>query len=205
MNKINFEDFLKITKLYEMKTVSRATHNKYFCEKSHSQISRYETNAEHIYSCLKLADYFLTNEEEFKGLDRLKVYELLMYHDDIEIEVGDVALSDKKGRVEKEQNEIYAIPHLMKKYPIELALKFKHLDKEFRNNFSKEAQFAHAIDKLDPTIQSLNHKEKFGSETGFTKENMIKWQRKTFEFSPTLLLYFDTLLNYIEELGYYED
>ncbi|MFP4402448.1 MAG: HD domain-containing protein [Candidatus Nanoarchaeia archaeon] len=188
-----------------MKKITRATVNKYYCEKSNTQISRNETNAEHVYSCLKLADYFLTQEEEFRDLDRLKVYELLMYHDDIEIQVGDMTLSNRQGRLEKEQREIESIPILMKKYPFQLAQKFEQLDKEFRYFKSKESQFAHAIDKLDPTIQSLKYKEIFGNKTGFTKENMILWQQSAFEFSPTLMRYYYQLLDYMEEGEHFED
>jgi len=51
---------------------------------------RRESAAEHSWSCLLLADPFLSSCEE--PLDRLKVYELLLYHDVVEIIVGDSPL-----------------------------------------------------------------------------------------------------------------
>jgi len=43
--------------------------------------------------------------EEFKDLDRLLVYDLLLYHDDVEIETDDTCISNREKRKNKEQNE----------------------------------------------------------------------------------------------------
>lgn len=58
----------KLRKLYQLKRVERAN----------SVSLRRESSAEHSWSCLILADYFLSQMQNSK-LDRLKVYELLMY------------------------------------------------------------------------------------------------------------------------------
>ena len=60
------EDLQKLRKLYHLKNVERANTVK----------DRKESSAEHSWSCLILADYFLTKMQNHH-LDRLKVYELL--------------------------------------------------------------------------------------------------------------------------------
>lgn len=56
----DFWDFLKLTELYKLKKIDRNSSNNYFETKTKIHISRKETVAEHVYSCLKLADYFFS-------------------------------------------------------------------------------------------------------------------------------------------------
>lgn len=71
------DELQRIRKLYKLKSVYRDS----------SVGNRKESSAEHSWSCLMLADYFI--EKMNLKIDRIKVYELLMYHDLVEIEAGD--------------------------------------------------------------------------------------------------------------------
>jgi len=86
-------DLKKLRKFYELKNIQR----------TNSVGNRKESPAEHSWSSLILADYFLTRSN--MKLDRLKVYELLMYHDVVEIECGDICISKEKERENKKENE----------------------------------------------------------------------------------------------------
>lgn len=55
--------------------------------------NRKESTAEHTWSAMILADFFLTKTEI--KLDRLKIYELLMYHDVAEIYARDTPFIPK--------------------------------------------------------------------------------------------------------------
>ncbi len=199
-----FNDFLKILETYKLKQVSRSSSNNYFCDKTKQQIQRKETTAEHIYSTLKLANYFLDTYNEFKNLDKIKIYELIMYHDDIEIAVGDINISDRNARIEKEQNEINSLNQFSQKYPITLRNNLKKLDFEYRDNNSKEANFAHAMDKFDALIHELQYPNDWGSHTGFTEDNVRKWFGKSFEHSEIFKYYFENILKYCRERKYFE-
>lgn len=205
MDKEKFLNFLKIREIYKLKNVTRGTSNKYNCEKENRKIERKETTAEHIYSSLKLADFFFENEEEFKNLDRLKVYELLMYHDDIEIEVGDVPISDTKARKTKEKEEVEGIFSLASKYPEKIKNKFIKLDEEFREQKTSESKFALAIDKLDAMIHELSYPEDWGEKTGFIEKNLREWHKGKFEHSKTFTEYFEELMNYLNQNKYFEN
>lgn len=83
------KDLNPVRYFYKLKSVNR--HN--------SQGSRKESSAEHAWSCLILADYFM--EKVKQKLDRVKVYEMLLYHDVVEIKTGDVNIIDEHKRKNK--------------------------------------------------------------------------------------------------------
>ncbi|NQZ85538.1 MAG: HD domain-containing protein [Nanoarchaeales archaeon] len=205
MDKELFKDFLKTTKFYELKYVARKSSCIYFDSHLKKDIVRGETTAEHVYSSLKLADYFISNFSEFKNLDKLKVYEILMYHDDCEITVGDVCISDTKNRINKEINELKGVKILAQQYPNILSKKLLDLDLEYRNLKSDEAIFCKAIDKIDTTIHELKYPGDWGSAKGFGYDDMNNYFRKYFEFSVVFMDVFEELLIYLTENNYFEN
>ncbi len=97
-------NLFNIRKFYQLKHV----------ERNAPVGKRKESPAEHSWSCLILADYFLNKMKKKDGeaLDRLKVYELLMYHDVVEIEAGDICISKEEKRKTKEAKFAKAIDAL---------------------------------------------------------------------------------------------
>lgn len=198
-----FSDFLKITKTYELKYVARKSSSIYVDSHLDKKIVRGETTAEHIYSSLKLADYMISNFDEFETIDKLKVYEILMYHDDCEIEVGDVCVADSQVRIDKEKCELEGVKILSDKYPEVLKNKLLSLDDEYRSLTSSEAQFAKAIDKLDAIVHELKYPCDWGSHKGFGYDDVNKYFRKYFEFSSSFMMIFERLLVYLNENRYF--
>jgi len=141
------ETINKLRKLYELKGVERVG----------PVGERKESPAEHTWSALIIADYFL-NIVNDPTLDRLKIYELIMYHDVVEIECGDVAIDDyegRKGKVEKEKKAA----HVLKEHlPEALGAKFHALFEEFEARETREAKFAKACDQCDSTFHFLDYK-----------------------------------------------
>ncbi len=197
----NFENFLKIIETYKLKQIARNCSNFYHDSKEKIDYKRKETTAEHVYSCLKLADFFLDTEKEFCNLDRAKVMDLLMYHDDIEIITEDTCISDRDKREQKFENEKLAIPELAIKYPNCLKDKLLSLDVEFREKNTVEAKFAEAIDKMDALVHELQYKEDWKPKN-FGAENVIKWFKPSFEYSPTFTKYFELVMKYLRENNY---
>ncbi len=194
----DFSEFLKILNTYKLKGVARKLINSYYDEKDDIEYVRNETTAEHVYSVLKLADFFLTNEPEFKDLDRLHCYELLMYHDDIEIIAQDICILDIEGRKTKEVEELNSIPILAKLYPQNISEKFVKLDLEYRENITPEAKFVKSIDKLDGINQALIGISDW-TKSGVTQEVWIKLYEPHFSYSPTFMYYFQELFKYLKE------
>ncbi|MBR9676827.1 HD domain-containing protein [Candidatus Woesearchaeota archaeon] len=186
------EDLLKFRVLNKLKSVYRMN----------SVDNRKESSAEHTYSCLLLADYFFDKIEQ--RLDKQKVYELLLYHDIVEIETGDSPITpDKdhqKARQNKKQNELVAAKELKGKLPKSMQKKFFNLFLEFENEKTVESRFAKAIDTLDAFIHEIDRKEDW---KGWSKKFLVDKKEKYFEEFPLMLELFHKLLNYVEKQGYF--
>ena len=183
------EDLQKLRRLYQLKNVKRAN----------SVGKRKESPAEHTWSCLILADYFLSRTK--KKLDRLKVYELLLYHDVVEIEAGDVNLLDVKKRKEKELREKEAANTLRKTLPSPLNTKFIASFTEFEDCRTPEAKFAKAIDALDAVIHELDYKKDWKN---WTEQFLREKKRPWFAEFPELQQAFAEILDYLGKEGYFK-
>ena len=160
--------------------------------------NRKESPAEHSWSCLILADYFLA---KIKDIDRLKVYELLMYHDLVEIETGDTCISKVKERENKKEVEQEALRILKNKIPLELKDKFVNLFTEFEEQKTREAKFAKAVDALDAEIHLLDYKDDW---KGWTEGFVRKCKEHLFEEFPEMKEVFEKVTVYIREQGFFD-
>ena len=153
--------------------------------------------AEHTWSSMMLADFFL--EKEKLKIDRLKVYELLMYHDLLEIETGDIPILPELKNIDKEEIEKKAKKIFCKKIPEYHAKKFKKLSKEFEERVTLESRFANAVDKLDVIIQILSHKTDL---KGWSKKSIIEKKQKYFVEFPEINKKFKNILKSLECSGH---
>lgn len=162
--------------------------------------NRYESTAEHTWSALMLADYFLTKCTF--PIDRLKVYELLMYHDIVEIHAGDTPMHPHMSRHGKKEREQESAHRLMHEIPSELRDKYAALFAEYESNKTIEAQFAHAMDKLDAEITELDNKHNW---KGWTEKFIRDHKQKYFENFPELQEFFEQLIRFEKENGYLDE
>jgi len=161
--------------------------------------NRRESSAEHSWSCLLLADFLLDFVD--KDIDRLKVYELLMYHDLVEVYAGDVVLHpenvvDKEG---KKKDEEAAALLLKGKLPSSFGSRYSKLYFEYEERKSDEAKFAKAVDALDSMIHELGNKENWKC---WTRDFLVKNKLCYFEDFPRIEKLFFEILGYLEEEGY---
>ena len=159
---------------------------------------RKETTAEHTWACLMLADFFLTKYNF--DLDRLKVYELLMYHDVVEIEAGDTPLHPNINSDGKKEKEEKAAEELKKLLPEHQSKKFELLFDEYENQKTKEARFAKAIDALEAVIHELDYKTDWKD---WTKEFLIEKKEKYFEEFSEIKISFNDIVCFLEDNGYF--
>lgn len=182
------EEIHKLRKFYQLKHVERAG----------SVGIRKESSAEHTWSSLIIADYFLSIMKE--KLDRLKVYELLMYHDVVEIETGDTPIHHVAEREHKKEIEKAASHILKERIPSVLKEKFISLFEEFEEAITKEAQFAKAIDVLDALVHFLDYKEAW---KGWTEQMVRDFHGKKVIYFPETNESFEKLLEYCKLNGYF--
>lgn len=160
---------------------------------------RKESSAEHSWSCLILADY-LINKYNIKA-NRLKIYELLMYHDLAEIYAGDSPLNPNSRNENKKEKELAAAEKLRKELPEKLADKYYSLFIEFEEEKTEEAKFAKLVDVFDAQIHEMDYKSDW---KGWTKEFLLNNKRsKCFDNFPEIKKDFHSLLDYFEKEGYF--
>ncbi len=184
------QNLIQLRELYRLKNIERICSVK----------ERKESSAEHSWSCLVLAEYFLSIIED-KSLDRLKIYELLIYHDLVEIESGDIPWTDLEKRKGKKETEKAAFERLKSKLPLPLKAKIIQLFQEYAENKTKETKFALAIDALDAIIQELDYKADW---KGWSEEFLKKTKSHLFKDFPELKQFFEGLMEYAKEQGYFK-
>lgn len=160
---------------------------------------RKESSAEHSWSALMLADYLM--EKYGFGLDRLKVFELLLYHDVVEIEAGDEPLHPDRDERDKQEKEMLAARALAKKFPDAIAQRYLDLFEEYEAMETKEAKFAKMVDAFDAEIHEVDYKEDW---KGWTREFLIEKKAPLFEEFPPVEELFYELLEHFEREGYFD-
>jgi len=182
------QEINRLREIYRLKEV----------ERSNSVGVRKESSAEHSWSCLILADYFLSKSK--LKINRLKVYELLMYHDLVEIETGDICISKVEERKNKDENERKASAILAQKLPSPLQKKFKYLFQEFLEQKTIESRFAKAIDHLDAELHELDYKEDW---KGWTEEFLRSKKEHLFKEFPEMADVFEKVMVWARKEGFF--
>lgn len=113
-----------------------------------------ESNAEHTFALIYLAQYFLRMEPGAAMLDKERVYSILLFHDFGEIKHGDVVTyqkTEKDKELERAAGkEVFAaLPKTLE----EVGYAYWH---EYEHQTSPEARFAYALDKIEPMFELLD-------------------------------------------------
>jgi len=178
------DDFLKLRKIYELKKVYRRN----------SVEKRHESSAEHSWSAILVADYLLNFVDQ--KIDRLKVYDLLLYHDIVEIETGDIPVLEVKDKQAKEANELLAMEVLAKKLPKEIQKKAVALFNEYVERKTVEARFAVAVDKMDAILHALDYKDDWKT---WDEKILRNYSEKKFAEFPKILAMFEEIVKFLNE------
>jgi putative hydrolase of HD superfamily len=113
--------------------------------------SRLENAAEHSWQITVMA-LVLKEYAPDKDLDLLRIVKMLLIHDLVEIDTGDVHFCDTNQRVRQKEREIQAADRIFNLLPKEQARSFIQLWNEFETRKSPEARFAQVLDRLQPLL-----------------------------------------------------
>jgi len=186
-------DIDKFRVIYKLKSVNRYA----------TVDNRKESSAEHDWSSLILADYIMTKTHI--NIDRLKVYELLMYHDLMKIHAGDTPINPSiedqhKVEINQLQKEKQAFHKIITELPENLSKKYESIYTEYVESISEEAKFARAIEELDSSIQELDYKKDW---IGFSEEFLRKKKTIWYKEFPIIMEIFEEFLKYCNENGFF--
>jgi putative hydrolases of HD superfamily len=128
--------------------------------------SRAENSAEHSWHLALMAVVFAPHAPHLE-LDLLKVIKMLLLHDIVEIDSGDVFLYNTTARDQSVENERIAAERIFGLLPEESGRELMGLWKEFEERQSPEAKFAASLDAFQPLLNHL-----LASKPHFNPDNM---------------------------------
>ena len=182
-----FDEISKLRPVYGLKSVYR----------NGPVGGRKESSAEHTFSAMLLADY-LMNTYDF-GVDYKKSMSLILNHDLVEIETGDVPIHHDEKRINKQIDEMRGIKLLAGKFPEKYGKRVVSLFEEFEEVATPEAKFAKMIDGLDALMHFLDYKDAW---KGWDEGMLRKYYEKRFYEFPVSRKLFEEIVSYVKENHY---
>jgi putative hydrolase of HD superfamily len=164
---MNFEHLLKqVAFIHEIDKV------KYILRKTKLFNSdRNENDAEHSWHLAIMA--ILLAEYANEPVDILKIVKMLLIHDVVEIDAGDIFLYDSKVDHTNTESELQAAKRIFGLLPNEQATDLIRIWEEFEAGITMEAKFARAMDRLEPLLQNISNNGGTWREFGVKFEQVL--------------------------------
>lgn len=162
--------------------------------------SRYENSAEHSW---QLAIGVLTLQP-FLGehLDYFKMVKMMLIHDLVEIDAGDVIAFDLVARAAIEEKEKAAAERIFGLLPSPLGKELLALWQEFEAGETEEAQYAKMIDHIMPMILNIHNNGQSWRENGIAYEQVVKRGEMAQKMMPELWQEIDKKLQHAKRDGW---
>ena len=141
------------------------------------------------------------NEYANEKVDLLRVIEMVLVHDLVEIDAGDTYAYDNKGNETKRERELVAADRIFNILPNDQAKMIRGLWDEFEAGETKEAKFAITLDKTQPIMLNDATDGRAWMEHGVKKEQIMARNKKTPDGSVKIWDYFENIINKNVEKG----
>lgn len=152
---------------------------------------RPENDAEHSWHLAMMT--IVLAEHSDKPIDVLKVLKMVLIHDIVEIDAGDIFIYDSTKNHTNTEEELVAAKRIFGLLPAEQAEEFIALWKEFEEEITDEAKFAKSMDRFEPLLQNTSN------DGGTWKEFNVPYQ-KVYDKKKTIKNGSATIWNYAENL-----
>ena len=163
-------------------------------------LDRFENSAEHSWQATLTALILL--EDAGPGVDPLTVLKMMLIHDVVEIDAGDVFTYDETARADIAEQEEAAARRNFGLLPGEVGEELLSLWLEFEAEKTPSAQFAKAIDRVCPVLQNLATKGESWVRHGIDRERVLKKNAPIQNASPAL---WDEIERQINAANYLQD
>ena len=134
--------------------------------------SRRENAAEHSWQ-LTIMAMVLMEHHCPRELNLLRVLQMLLIHDLVEIDAGDVHFCDTAQRRKQIDKEAKAADRLFNLLPHDQARILLRLWHEFENQESEEAIFAHILDRFQPILHGYVTEGRTWRENDVTRHHLL--------------------------------
>lgn len=161
--------------------------------------SRNESDADHVWHLCMFA--MLLREESASAPNPLRVLELCLVHDLVEIYAGDTWAYDQEGYADKKEREERAAEELFSLLPEDLMERFRGLWDEFEDGRTEEARFAQAMDRLQGFAQNVFGGGRVWRERGVTEAETRERVEEGIAFDPSLAAAFEALYGRAQREG----
>lgn len=146
--------------------------------------TRKENDAEHAWHMAIMT--LLLSEYANEKIDVLKTISMLLIHDLVEIDAGDTYAYDEKAKLSQRERELKAADRIFSMLPKDQGTKLRSLWDEFEEGTSPEAEFAHTMDNIQPTMLNAATNGQAWKERGVHLSQILKRNSNTAAGSQTL-------------------
>ena len=133
---------------------------------------RNENDAEHSWHLAIMAVVLSSHANE--EVDLLKVIKMLLIHDVVEIDAGDIFLYDTTVSHTNTDAELKAAKRIFGLLPQEQADEFIAIWEEFEAGITPEAKFARSMDRFEPLLQNVSNNGGTWKEFGVKYDKVVE-------------------------------
>jgi putative hydrolase of HD superfamily len=152
---------------------------------------RHENDAEHSWHLAMMTLVLAQYSDQV--IDVLKVLKMVLIHDLVEIDAGDIFIYDASKNHTNTDEELKAAQRIFGLLPTEQAEEFISIWQEFEEGMSNEAKFAKAMDRFEPLLQNTSN------QGGTWKEFNVPYH-KVYEKKKVIKNGSTSIWNYAEQL-----
>ncbi|MGX2040253.1 HD domain-containing protein [Methylocaldum sp. MU1018] len=164
--------------------------------------SRRENSAEHSWHVALMALVLAEHANADMDLDLARVVKLLLLHDVVEIDAGDVLIYDIAGNADKAERERRAAERIYEMLPEDQAAELRSLWEEYETGETDEARFAGALDRLMPLLHNFLTEGRAWRQHGITADQVLARNAHIAAGSAALWDYARELIEEAVERGY---
>ncbi len=133
--------------------------------------ARRENSAEHSWHLAMMVMVLVEHANE--SVDLVRVLKMVVIHDIVEIDAGDVDYFDKTSAQSKPQREQMAADRLFGMLPADQSYELREIWQEFEARQTAEARFATALDRLIPLLHNYHTQGQSWHERGITGDRVL--------------------------------
>jgi putative hydrolase of HD superfamily len=161
--------------------------------------NRNENDAEHSWHLAMMA--MVLAEHANEPIDLLKVMKMVLIHDIVEIDAGDIFIYDSTKNHTNTEEELKAAKRIFGLLPEEQAQELIALWEEFEAGETAVARFAKAMDRLEPLLQNSSNNGGTWNEFGVNYQKVYDKKKLIKNSSETIWEYTEKLINDCVEQG----
>jgi len=162
---------------------------------------RRENSAEHSWHLATMAMVLAEYGDE--DIDLLRVLNMLLIHDIVEIDAGDTFCYDDEGALDKRDREGQAADRIFGLLPDDQESELHRLWEEYEARNTPESRFANALDRLVPLLLSYHAEGKTWQEHGVSSGRVLARNAHIADGSPELWRFARTMIEDAVARGYF--